>query len=70
MREALSAKNIEFEYLDISESLYNLKPFLFIRDNADEFIKVRERNFIGVPCIDDNGNIFVGNALKEYVSKL
>ncbi len=70
VREALSAKNVEYEYLDISKNLHNLKPFLFIRDNSDEFKIIKERQFIGLPCIDDNGKIYVGKTITEYLEKL
>ncbi|MDO5725825.1 MAG: glutaredoxin [Tissierellia bacterium] len=51
MKEFLSKENIEFEYIDILESLPNLKKFLHIRDNSKKFDEVKKNGRIGIPCL-------------------
>ena len=47
----LDNTNIEYEFLDFSDSLRNLKEFLAIRDREAVFDAVREKRSIGIPCI-------------------
>ena len=57
-REDLDKAGVEYEYLDFSENLRNLKEFLKIRDNSALFDEVRERGSIGIPCIvEEDGTI-------------
>lgn len=50
-REDLDRANVEYEYLDFSENLRNLKEFLALRDSSEVFLEVREKGSIGIPCI-------------------
>jgi len=43
------ARNLNLEYVDITESTKNLREFLQIRDSAKEFEAVKERGGIGIP---------------------
>jgi len=57
-REELDRAGVEYEYLDIGDSLKNLKEFLIIRDNSSLFDSVREAGSIGIPCImEEDGTI-------------
>lgn len=57
-REDLDKAGVEYEYLDFSDSLKNLKEFLAIRDSSDLFTVIREKGSIGIPCIvEENGSI-------------
>ena len=47
----LDNNNLEYEFLDFSASLKNLKEFLAIRDREPAFDAVREHGSIGIPCI-------------------
>lgn len=38
-------------YIDITDSMLNLKRFLKLRDNKPEFKEVREVGRVGVPCL-------------------
>ena len=51
---------IEYEYLDINESLRNLKAFLILRDGYPEvFDRLKAVHDIGIPaCVDRNGRVF------------
>lgn len=57
-REDLDKAGVEYEYLDFSENLRNLKEFLKIRDDFALFDEVRERGSIGIPCIvEEDGTV-------------
>lgn len=59
-REDLDKAGVDYEYLDFSDSLKNLKEFLAIRDSSDLFDDVRKNGSIGIPCIlEENGSIFL-----------
>ena len=50
---------IEYEYINIMESLKNLKKFLYYRDNYPEvFNRLIKIGDIGIPCIVDNDLVF------------
>ena len=49
--EDLKKANVEFEFLDFADSLLNLKEFLKIRDENEQFNAVREKGSIGIPTI-------------------
>lgn len=51
MKEFLSKNNIKFAYLDISESMFNLKSFLKYRDYRPEFDSIKANGKIGIPCL-------------------
>jgi glutaredoxin-related protein len=54
----LTAAGVEFEYLDFSENLGNLKAFLSIRDTDPQFVEIKERGSIGIPCIlEEDGTV-------------
>ncbi len=51
MKEVLSSKEIEYVYLDITESMLSLKTFLKFRDSRPEFDEIRKVGRVGLPCI-------------------
>ena len=54
----LTAAGVEFEYLDFSDDLRNLKVFLSIRDKDPQFDEIKERGSIGIPCIvEEDGTV-------------
>lgn len=57
-REDLDRVGMNYEYLDFSENLRNLKEFLGIRDNSPLFDGVRREGKIGIPCIQrEDGSV-------------
>lgn len=50
-REDLDKAGVEYEYLDLSNDLKNLKEFLLIRDSSELFDEIRTAGKIGIPCI-------------------
>ena len=47
----LADAKVEFEYLDFSDDLANLKEFLKLRDTLPVFEAARREGKIGIPCI-------------------
>lgn len=59
MKEFLSANEIKFVYMDITESMLNLKMFLKYRDTRPEFQKIKEEGRVGLPCIIVNNGEYI-----------
>ena len=60
MKEFLSQNNIEYIYIDITDSMLFLKKFLKLRDNRPEFDEIRKGGYVGIPCIVINdGDKFI-----------
>jgi len=51
VKEFLSQNNVEFTYVEITESMGNLRAFLQYRDNHEAFAEVRKVGRVGLPCI-------------------
>lgn len=60
MKEALSQKNVEFEYVEITDSMQNLKRFLKIRDTREEFKIVHKYHAVGLPMLMVDDAIYLG----------
>lgn len=58
MKEFLSNNDISFEYIDITDSMRNLKIYLKLRDSRPEFDEIRSIGRVGIPFI------MVGNGEK------
>lgn len=50
-RKELDAAGVNYEYLDFSDDLKNLKEFLSLRDSSPVFEEIRKEGKIGIPCI-------------------
>jgi len=67
-RNDLDQAGVEYEYLDFSDDLRNLKAFLAIRDKETVFAKVKESGSIGIPCIlREDGSVTLD--WSEYVGQ-
>lgn len=65
--ERLNEENIEFENIDITESMANLKKFLKVRDNNSYFDTIKENNKVGVPTLmDEDGNFFNPEVIDDF----
>lgn len=62
MKEFLSQNNVEFTYIEVTESMRTLKAFLHYRDNHPAFAEVRKAGRVGLPCIviNDGEKILFG----------
>lgn len=58
MKEFLSNNGVEFEYIDITDSMRNLKIYLKLRDTRSEFDEIKRLGRVGVPLI------MIGNGEK------
>jgi glutaredoxin-related protein len=70
VKEALSQHGIQFTYVNITESMANLKAFLKYRDHHPAFAEVRQAGRVGLPCtvVDEGKRIFFGQPdLNELV---
>ncbi|WP_427170981.1 glutaredoxin [Fusobacterium nucleatum] len=58
--------NYKYEFINITESMENLKEFLYLRDTSKEFDEIKDLKYIGIPCIltDDNKIILGDDILK------
>lgn len=60
MKEFLSENSVDYVYIDITDSMFNLKTFLKYRDNRAEFEEIRKGGRIGIPVIVvNNGEKFI-----------
>ena len=58
MKEFLSDNGIEFEYIEITDSMRNLKIYLKLRDTRPEFEEIKKLGRVGIPFI------MIGNGEK------
>ena len=50
-KENLDAHGVEYEYVDITQSMRNLKAFLKLRDSLPVFEPAKEHGAVGIPAI-------------------
>jgi len=56
LKEFLSNNGIIYEYIDITDSMRNLKIYLKLRDTRPEFEEIKRIGRVGIPFIMlDNG---------------
>lgn len=56
----------KYEFINITESMANLKEFLKLRDTRTEFDEIKKLGYIGIPAIlTDNGEVIVGDEVFE-----
>ena len=54
----MAERGFEVEYVDITESVMNLRDFLALRDHEAVFAPVRERGSIGIPAfVKEDGEV-------------
>jgi len=58
VKEVLSQKNVKFAYVDITDSMLQLKNYLKVRDHNDSHADVRESGRVGIPTLSVDGNTF------------
>lgn len=56
MKEYLSANDIDYIFIDITENLQNLKTYLKYRDNRPEFEEIKKEDRIGIPFLIVEGS--------------
>lgn len=57
-KKKLDEKNIPYDYVDITESIGNLKAFMKMRDEEPAFDEAKKAGAVGVPAfVLDDGDI-------------
>ena len=72
VKEFLDKHNFEYLYVDITESMKNLKEFLKIRDTHDIYKGIRGRSIVGIPMLKIDEEVIIGlgeEKLLELVEK-
>ena len=65
-REYFEKVNYKYEFVNITESMKNLKEFLALRDNRKEFEEVKKLGYIGIPAIlTDDNKIILGDEVLQ-----
>jgi len=65
----LLAKNIPFEYIEITESISNLKEFLRLRDTMKGFQLAKRSHSVGVPALIIGDEVIL-NITNKVINKL
>ncbi|MGO4936793.1 hypothetical protein ACTQ54_04010 [Fundicoccus sp. Sow4_H7] len=64
--DELNRLNINYDSVNINESISNLKQFLNLRDNRSEFDEIKASNRVGVPVLQTtNDRLIFDLALLE-----
>lgn len=50
-KEYLKNIGINYEFIDITKSIHNLKEFLALRDTREEFKAYKEQGFVCIPAL-------------------
>ena len=59
--------HIDYEFIEILDSLKNLKEFLKLRDNLEVFDRLKKIGDIGLPAVvKENGEVMV--AWEKYIT--
>lgn len=57
-KKYLENKGIDFRWVNITESMQNLREFLALRDQREEFTEIKREGYVGIPCLlTDEGKI-------------
>ena len=65
-KEYFEKVNYKYEFVNITESMKNLKEFLALRDNRKEFDDVKKLGYIGIPAIlTDDNKIILGDEVLQ-----
>lgn len=69
MKEVLSQKNVKFAFVNVTESIGNLRKFLKVRDTYLVFEPIREQGRVGLPTlfVDDTPYLVEGPEHAEQL---
>lgn len=51
-KDQLTAANVPFEFLEITENIRNLRAFLKFRDTLPMYDAIREEGRVGIPLVE------------------
>ena len=67
--EKLNNENIEFENVNITESMENLKRFLKYRDSDPYFEDIKQNNRVGVPTLmKEDGTFLNPEKIEDFTN--
>ena len=59
-KAALDAAGAEYQFINITESIQNLKTFLRLRDTDPVFDDPRKNSYVGIPALEEeNGSLTI-----------
>ena len=58
MMELLETAKFEYDLIDITDSMKNLKYYLKLRDECEFFKKKKEEGLVGIPSAEIDGEVF------------
>ena len=65
-KEYFEKVNYKYEFVNITESMKNLKEFLALRENRKEFEEIKKLGYVGIPAIlTDDNKIILGDEVLE-----
>ena len=65
-KEYFEKVNYKYEFVNITESMKNLKEFLALRENRKEFEEIKKLGYVGIPAIlTDDNKIILGNEVLQ-----
>ena len=65
-KEYFEKVNYKYEFVNITESMKNLKEFLSLRDNRKEFDDAKKFGYVGIPAIlTDDNKIILGDEVLQ-----
>lgn len=57
-KKRLEEMGIEYEYIDITENIRNLRAFLALRDTLPQYAPIKEEGRVGIPSfVWDDGTV-------------
>ncbi len=57
-KAALDASEVAYDFVNVTESMRNLKEFLKIRDTDSAFDDARKKGYVGIPAlVSEDGSI-------------
>lgn len=57
--EELNKQGIQYEAVNITENIQNLKKFIRLRDDRKEFDRLKQWGFVGVPLLHTSDDQFI-----------
>lgn len=69
LKALLLEKNIPFEYIEITDSISNLKEFLKLRDTMKGFQLAKRSHSVGVPALIIGDEVIL-NITDQVINKL
>ena len=65
-KEYFEKVNYKYEFVNITESMQNLKEFLSLRDDRKEFEEIKKLGYVGIPAIlTDDNKIILGDEVLQ-----